>query len=229
MRRGIWIGAAVLLLLAGAGVGIFLLGRKPPEFYKQALAATVDASKRQAESKHFVQSVMQIVDDAQRQQRWTEELSIAEMNAWLADELPRKYGEWLPRQVKEPRVAVDGDRLLVGAEIQRGQWKGILSCRLRPWLARPNELALEIESISAGLLPLPVDQLLEEVVRRAQREGWKVGWRQTGGHDVLLINLEGRFGRDILVDEIGVADGRLIISGHREQMATLEDRGIRPR
>lgn len=229
MRRGIWIGAAVVLLLLGAGVGVFLLGRKPPEFYKQALAATVDTSKRQAESKHFVQSVMQIVDDAQRQQRWTEELSVAELNAWLADELPRKYGEWLPRQIREPRVAVDGDRLLVGAEIERGQWKGILSCRLRPWLSRPNELALEIESISAGLLPLPVDQLLEEVVRRAEREDWKIGWRQTGGHDVLLINLEGRFGRDILVDEIGVADGRLIISGHREQMATLEDRGIRPR
>ncbi len=229
MRRGVWIGATVVLLVAGAAAGLFFLGQKPPAFYEQARVSTGDETKRRADSKRFVQSVLKVVDDAQRQQRWTEELSIAELNAWLADELPRKYGEWLPKQVREPRVAVDGDRLLVGAEIQRGAWKGIVSVRLRPWLARPNQLALEVESISAGVLPLPVDQLLEEVVRRAEREGWSIGWREAGGHDVLIIDLDGRFGRDILVDEIRIADGRLIISGSREQMATLEDRGARPR
>lgn len=229
MKRGIWIAGGAVLILAAVGASVFLLGQKPAAFYEQALVATKDESQRKADSKRFVQSVMKVVDDAQRELRWTEELSIVEMNAWLADELPRKYSQWLPRQVREPRVAVDGDRLLIGAEIQRGGWNGVLSVRLRPWLSRPNELALEIESIAAGILPLPVDQLLEEVVRRAERDGWKIGWREVGGHDVLLINLDERLGKNMLVDEIGIADGRLVISGRRDQIATLEDLGARPR
>jgi hypothetical protein len=231
MRRTLWI-AVPLLLIAGLGAvagGVYWMGTRPPEFYAKALRTTAEEPVRRADSKRFVQSVVRLVEEIRHESRWSAEFPVETVNAWLADELPRKYAGWIPKRVENPRIGIDGDRLLVGARLTGGVWSGVLSGRVRPWLAGPNQLALEIESISAGLLPVPVDSLLEEVVNKARKQDWDIRWKQVAGHDVLMIDLAPHIGRDLIVSEVGLVDGKLILSGHREQLATLEDAGSRPR
>ena len=112
------------------------------------------------------------------------------MNGWLAEELPVKYAGWLPPEVAAPRIKFEKDSLLLAFQGRQGMWRGVVSARVKPWVAGPNQLALEIQSLRIGLVPVPLDEVLGEFVKNMNSAGWRMQWRNSGKKDVLVVDLD---------------------------------------
>lgn len=216
------LAVSALLVAAGCGAGgLWWALFQSPDFYLAVLEQErqADPVERKAEAKRFVHRTMKMVDDIRHSDEWTQDFSEAEINAWLAEELHRKFGEWLPPGVSQPRVQLEADAILIGFQYDEpGYWSGIVSLRVLPWVAETNQLALQIESIRAGLVPVPVDQIIEAVAEQALTSGVRLEWRENEGYDVALIRLTTDDEPSATLDGVELQDGSLHVHG-RAQLA----------
>ena len=51
-------------------------------------------------------------------------------------------------------------------------------------------MALEIQSARIGLLPVPVDEIVDDLVKNLNASGWRTQWKNTGKQDVLVVDLD---------------------------------------
>jgi len=222
-RAGIAGGLGALLALLAAG--LYLSLRYQPTFYQAALARTVSPEVRRQQAKVFVQTTSDLVDGIRYEDAWSHAFSEEVVNGWLAEELPAKYGEWLPPEVAAPRVRFEKNRLLVAFQVRHGMWTGVVSGKVRPWVAGPNQLALSFESVRFGLIPLPVDELLGDFVTSMNAAGCRTQWRNSGNQDVLIIEFDdlppGSSGERPVLEAVDVEPKLLRISGRRSP-ATIE-------
>lgn len=208
--------AAGLLLVGGA----FWLLQHQPAFYRAALHNPAPPETRREQAKQFVQDAVQLVNGVRNEETWAQEFSDQSVNAWLADELPVKYPKWLPKGVVDPRVRFEQDSLRLAFRTGTGLWSKTISARLKVWVAGPNELALEIESLNAGLVPIPIDDVVSDLIDSLNKEGWRIEWREAHGRDVLVVALgtepsEGDDPRQAVVESVELDRGRLSVTGGR--------------
>jgi hypothetical protein len=191
-----------------------------PDFYIAAITP-LDPQVRHQQARQFVQVTMQLFDDIRNEDRWAEEFTEDQVNSWLAEELHQKFGEWVPEGVQQPRVKFEQDSLQLGFQFEHGRWKGVLCAQIRPWVADANQLAIEIQSVRAGLFPLPIDDLFDDLLADLREHGWRVEVRQTARGDVLVVDLSRRDGSDRqpVLEAINLKPGLLRISGLRKQPA----------
>jgi len=230
MNRKRWAIAGWLLsLLALIVAGLFLSLRYQPTFYRAALAARVSPEIRREHAKVFVQTTLQLVDEIRNEDLWSHEFSEEAVNGWLAEELPLKYSEWLPPEVAAPRVKFDPGTILLAFQVRHGMWKGVVSGKVRPWVAGPNQLALEFESARIGMIPVPVDELLGDFQKHVHNAGWRTQWRNSGKQDVLIVEFDDDFtpensGKRAVLEAVEVEPGLLRISGRRSSAAAATPR-----
>ncbi|MGE5193560.1 MAG: hypothetical protein ACM3U2_13785 [Deltaproteobacteria bacterium] len=218
-KRAVITGGLVSLLALLVG-GLFLSLRYQPTFYKAALAPPVSPEVRREQAKVFVQTTLQLVDEIRNENSWSHEFSEEAVNGWLAEELPVKYGAFLPPEVAAPRVKFENGKLLLAFQVRHGMWTGVVSGKVRPWVAGPNQLALEFESARIGLIPVPVDELLGDLLKNMNRAGWQMQWRNSGKHDVLIVEFDDDFspessGERAILEAVDLEPGLLRISGRR--------------
>jgi hypothetical protein len=207
---------AVPLLLVSGGVGLVWWSLSAvPSFYRQELTETPPTTVRQAEARRLVQRTLALADDVQHADLWSEEFTQTQVNSWLAEELHRRYEKVVPRGVKEPRVRFVEDVIYVGFRYEGDDWKGIVSFRLKPWVPEPNQLAFQIDSVRAGLMPVPLEKVLEEVSQKVATDGWRAEWTQADGNDVLLIHLEPRNADAPILESVKVVTGKVRVAGRR--------------
>ncbi|MEX0704687.1 MAG: hypothetical protein WD069_21485 [Planctomycetales bacterium] len=216
LRRRLIQFATVLLLLVGIAAGYFFWGlRQVPDFYQQALARQPDPIVRQESAKRFVQRTLRLVDDIQHASLWSEEFHQDQVNSWLAEELHSKYPELVPPGIAEPRVMFREREIRIGFRCDNEQFQGIVSLELRPWVPEANHLAVEVRSVRAGLIPIPLDQVVDEVTQQFESNGWRVEWKQIDGNDVMLVHLDRGLHDQPVLERIDLADGSVRISGSR--------------
>ena len=227
-----WLATVSALLIAaaaGAG-GLWWALFESPDFYLTVLEQErrADPDARRAEAKRFVHRTMKLVDDIRNSDAWAQDFTEAEINAWLAEELHRKFGEWLPPGVSEPCVQIEADAIHVGFQYDEpGQWSGVVSLRVLPWVAEPNQLALQVESIRAGLVPIPVDQIVAGVAEHARSSGWRVEWQQRDGYDVALVRLATEDEPSAELDGVELRDGSLHVHGRARLAGPIEFEPVR--
>jgi len=173
-RKQVFVSGGVLLFLAAGVAGTLLALYHTPTFYAAALTEPADPQVRKQQAKRFVQTTMQLVDGIRNADRWSEEFSQEQVNSWLAEELPGQYRDWLPDGVREPRVRFDDGTLELAFQYDKGTWRGVVSGKVRPWVSGPGEIALEIQSLRAGLVPIPLDEVLQEVATELNNVGWRI-------------------------------------------------------
>ncbi|MFN0055192.1 MAG: hypothetical protein ACKV0T_23710 [Planctomycetales bacterium] len=215
----ITVGLALAVTVTAA-TALWMLSYQPG-FYRTALQNELPPEERRDRSKRFVQATLRLVDEIRNEEQWSEEFAEPGVNSWLADELPTKYAEWLPEGIAAPRVQFEQGALQIAFQAKRDYWSGVVSARVRAWVAGPNELALEIQSLKAGLIPIPLDDAIDSIVEEMNRQGWRLEWKQSSGKDVLVVWLD-RLGssgdepRPVL-EGIELLPGRLRVSGSRER------------
>lgn len=207
-------GALVVAIGAGGGAVLWSLVQVP-DFYEEALAQQPDPAVRQEIAETFVERTVQLLDDIEHSDAWSQEFTDREVNAWLAEQLHQKFAEMVPKGVRDPRVRFDNQRVLLGFAYEHENWDGVVSLRLRPWVPEPNQLAIEIESIRAGLFPIPLESVLDELEQQMESDDWRAEWTHVNGNDVLLVRFAGGQPDQPVLEEVQVTAGGVRISGSR--------------
>lgn len=217
IRKRLALAAVALLLVLGIGWGgVHWAMFQVPDFYANALAEIPpDPMIRKKAARQFVQHTLDLVDSLQNSERWSETFEQDQINSWLVEELHNpKYAGLVPRSVSEPRVLLREEQILIGFRVSQRRWDGVVSLRLRPWVPEPNQLALEVQSVKVGLIPYPLDDVLEDISVQLASEGFRSEWREMDGNDVLVVDLDrGDSETSPVLEAIELDDGAIRISG----------------
>jgi hypothetical protein len=216
--------ATVIALLAVATIGLaawaaYRAGQRMPRFYREALAA--NPIEQEVAGSQFEREALSLHNQIRRVGRWEARFTQDEINGWLAAELPVKFPKALPRGVSQPRVAIDR-RLHVAARYQHGDLETIISLTGDTYLTEePNEIAIRIDQVRAGALPVPLAQFLEEIANAAAVAGLPLRWTELEGRPVALINLvfdPRQFeNHQLVLERLELRDGMLIVGGSTEE------------
>lgn len=224
-------GSLLVLLVGVAGIVYWSLTRVPG-FYRRALQDASDPEMRRREAKRFVQRSLRLVEKMQNQDAWSEEFTQQQINGWLAEKLSENSARLLPPDFEEPRIRLDNGALHVGCRVQRDEWEGVVSLRVRPWVPRGNQLAFEIQSVKAGLLPIPLDRVLRELPRRSEADDWHMEWHRLNGNDVLIVHLDSLNREEHVLEAVQLTDGAVRLAGRRRsaegEAVRLSDRDGQP-
>jgi hypothetical protein len=221
MRRKklVFWGTAAFLVIVGIASGFLWALLRVPDFYAQA-ATTVpnEPEERKLAAKQLVQETTNLINDIKHSDEWSATFKQEEVNCWFLEELRQsKYRDVIPEGVSDPRLVIHEGYLQVGFRFQRKGWNGIVSLQLKPWIEDENQLAIEIESIRAGIVPIPLEDMLHQLTQKLVDEGWEVQWNHANGHDVAIINLsKKRDPKSPVLESLIVAEGEVRIQGRRK-------------
>jgi hypothetical protein len=92
---------------------------------------------------------------------------------------------------------------------------------LKVWVAGSNQLAIEIESLNAGLIPIPLDDALGRFVDSMNESGWRMQWKQSTSGEVLVVSLDEADTADAsseraVLETVELVPGKLRIAGRRQ-------------
>ncbi len=226
MRR--WIKrltiTTVVTLAAGGTVAWWLVEqtRHVPEFYtratKQRPEQTAEASRRMRAD------VKRLQEDAAKIGSWHAEFSDDEINAWLVEELPRKFPRLLARGASDPRVVIEEGRILAAVRYKDRRIDTVISCAVEVALTeQPNMLALKVTGLKAGALPLPLSKFQKGISKEAATGDIDVQWDLAESGPIALVTVPSEHPRyaisPVTVESVKLVDGRLQLSGHTGELA----------
>lgn len=210
---GVPVAGLVAIGLIAIGL-LYLASRKAPDFYKQALVA--DRKEAEKASDELLERATALASDLEKEGQWEASFSDAQINGWLAVDLERNHPEALPKSISDPRVAITTEALTLAAGFDRGEVKSVLSLTVGVYVPQPNVIALRIRKARAGLLPLPLDSVLQRVSEAASQLNLAVEWRQEEGDPVALVSFPAPRNNEnklVQVEELELGDGVVHLSG----------------
>jgi hypothetical protein len=210
-----------LLFVGGSVFTLRWAANQAPDFYETALTQTPPPAVQHEAAREFAEQTAQLVRDLQYSPTWEQEFTQTQVNAWLAEELPERYGDRIPRGVSDPRVQFVDGLVRIGFQLSSKRFEGIVSLDLRPSVPEPNKLAITVESLYAGLLPLAPASFTDDVSKQLNKYGVEHEWQVADGRHVLLITVVPNRGDRPVLEELSVDDEKLRIAGHRELPATI--------
>ena len=190
-----------------------------PDFYQEALAKQIPPKVRKEAARTFIRRAEQLADTIRHADQWEEEFTQVQINSWIEEDLEKRRLEWKPRGVSRPRLAFIEDTIQVGFQYEHDGWSGIVSLELKPKIQNQTDLAVEIQAIRAGLLPVPIQDVLRQLTERADNEGFEIRWEKSAsGNDIAVIPLtEWTRTDNPLLEQVKIKDGKIIISGRGEK------------
>src|SRR5262245_49594056 len=214
-RLSIAIALAAALLLA-AFLAVRWAVRQRPRFYVHVLAGKQEL-QREAAQRFELQSIA-LHNALQHDGRWSLALSQEEINGWLAVELPEKFPALLPAGVSQPRICIAGHQVQVAVGLEQHGIATVVSLFGDVDLTtQPNEVAVRIERVRAGIVPMPLNKLLDLISTLAADSGLAIRWTEVEGDPVLLLKLPTEVNRrQLLLESLELADGNLLIAGRTE-------------
>ena len=232
LRLGVVSGCILLAIAALVLVGAYWGSKQVPEFYERALAAE---PQRQAEAgEELERNVLELRNDVRQDGHWQAVFTDEQINGWLAVDLPEKFPRALPKQLKDPRVAIEPDLAQLAALYAGPQYSAVISLAVEIHLTdEPNVLAVRVHRARAGLLPVPLADWLDRVRLGAEQSGIPLRWVEQDGDPVALVSVplqprrirrppaENRSNRT-------AARGSLLVGPHAAQRRTRSRAG-RPR
>ena len=216
--------ALVLVVLLTAGVAILLTAayratQQVPDFYQHALARQPQEQKAAADQ--LERQVLELHNEARRPGRWEARFSQEQINGWLAADLPTKFPGALPDGVSDPRVAIDPNHMQLAVRYDQGDVSTVLSMAGDAYLTdRPNEVAVHIDHVRAGAVPVPLSQFLDQIAERFLDAGLPLRWTEQEGDPVALVTLpldrEEFKGKQLQIERLEICDGEIVVSGRTE-------------
>ena len=223
MRRGYRIAlfglAAVMLLAAGGGIWLYLAVHHVPHFYAQALK--VEPATQRHASDEMVRHTAALSNDVRHDGSWQASFSTDQINGWLAVDLVQNHARMLPAEFHEPRVAIHKGQMIIGCRYESPRISSVLSLTADVYLQEPNVLALRIRQARAGAVPLPLKDVMGQIVHTGENFGFIAALKQIAGDPLLLLTLpavesDGR-GGEVHVDSVELREGELFLAGHTQR------------
>jgi len=207
--------AAVLVTAALGGI-YMAMGRVRP-FYAEAIR--LDPGVLETGSRELETRAAALYSDARQPGQWQAAFTAEQINGWLALQLAELYGDDLPDDISEPRVAIGNGRLTLGFRTRRGGVATVVSADAAVMLTDEGDVAIRLQSVEAGALPLPVMQVADDVSKACQKLSLPVRWTQDNGQPVALVDVARSGGTKkwrIVLDSLELRDGTIHLAGHTE-------------
>ncbi len=222
-RRLVRVLGLLLVLLCGAGVGLYLLSGREPAWWYRPDARTPLAAER---LENQVVSELSLARPAERlgpyrSGEWTLEVTEEEANAWLATRLrawvENRAGRW-PGEVEGVRAAFRPGMVLLGARLDESYGGRVVSGAAVPRIEPGGALWLRTEGMSLGGLPLPSGVLLDRLRSMVHAGGAEVVAALDGQAPLLpdaVVPMDD--GRRVRITRIEVREGVLVLTCRTEK------------
>jgi hypothetical protein len=224
--RQIILLCAAIALSALAGLwSLYRASQSVPEFYE--LALELEAEQADEAGDELERQVVAMASDLEEGRRWELVLSDQQINGWLASDFNEKFPQLLPRDVQEPRVSFQDQMTCVACRINNDKVSTVLSVKLDAYLTdQPNEIAVRVQRVRAGVLPVPLTKILDQITAAAQQSGISLRWTQQDGDPVALVALPVErpdIRPGVVLERLEIGAGELVVSGIANDPSRLTD------
>ena len=208
--------AAVLVLLVYRGT------QHVPDFYIDVLNSELTPQEQAKLGDDFEREALELHNDAKRVGAWEAVFSEDQVNAWLANDLPRNHPRALPSEVSDPGVKISPDQVQVGCMYSGEPIGAVISLSADVYLTdKPNQLAIQVHSVRAGRVPLPLKNFMDRVSEATRTSGLQLVWSRKDGDPVALIQIpsqvDRKTGRKIRVETLELRDGEVYVAGRTDR------------
>jgi hypothetical protein len=120
-------------------------------------------------------------------------------------------------------VKIADGLLHLAFRVEREQFRGIVSCGLKPWICGPNQLAIAIRNLRVGLVPLRLESVWRQPAGQVLlEEGWKVHWQRTEQQELVLVNLDRGEVEQPILKTLELQPGVMRVAGIRAPLDSPE-------
>lgn len=216
-RKSLMLGFATLFVLACLAVGLALAIKHEPNFYLKS--AMPPGKERKQRSGQFVQDFNQFCQDAHDNRVWSGHFEQDCLNSFFDEHFVASGLDVrvLPDGISAPRISfAPPDRIRFGFRYGKGLLSTIIAIEMRVWLASkaPNVVALELQGLHAGALPVAAQSLLERISEAAKQNNIDVSWYRHDGHPVALLRFQADQDRPtVKIEHLCLKPGVLEIQG----------------
>ncbi|XZE51731.1 hypothetical protein SH139x_003395 [Planctomycetaceae bacterium SH139] len=217
--------AFVALAVTLAGNWALKKTQEVPDFYLQATALPENNSA--AQSRELESEVEELANRVGQLGGWEATFTEEQVNAWLIHQLPLEFASLLPAGVEEPRVAIRDGKVLVAARYKNPRIETVVSFEVHAQLTpEPNVLAVKINHLKAGALPLPLDRFINHISNRAARSALQIRWDDNeDGDSVALVTVPSEHPsyvrKPVIVESVSIFAGMVRLAGHTGPEARL--------
>jgi hypothetical protein len=229
-RKSVLFGIGIALFFAGVGWLLVLLLLHEPAIY--ARSNLPEGEERQKLSGEFNSEFVHLYEGIRRDINWDATFTEKSINSYFQEDFVHLgvAKSVLPEGVSDPRVALEPDKLRLAFRYTVGPWSTIISIDMRIWLPNkrePNVIALELQSLHAGSLPIAAQSLLEQISETARQNGIEVIWYRYHGNPVALLKFQANEPHPtIQFMGLKLDTGKIIIEGRSLDGATAGIPGL---
>ena len=191
--------------------------QRVPKFYAKALQTDMERAKE--DGREFERNLVKLQNTALRRLPWIVEITEDQVNGWFKSDLPEKFPESLPADIEDPRAVFTQDEIRIAFKYKVRNFVGVVVINATVFCTdKPNEIAVQLNSVKSGFLPLPVGPWLERVADSIRNAGIPVFWSQTSGVPVAIFTLPDQMTttatHHVNVEAIDLRPGKLVIAGN---------------
>ncbi len=208
------VACGLLLVLVIVIFSLYAASHYVPAFYRQAVA--IDPRTQEDASHRMLQQATALDGAMKEKGDWKALFTADEINGWLAVDLVRNHPNALPPTLRNPRVSITRNQVTVACLAESNHYWSVVSLTVEPYLPEPNVLALRIVRARAGLLPVPLRQVLDWLTQAAQNLQLHLQWRQAGGDPVAMLSLPADRAADarrVQVQTLRLGEGKIYVAG----------------
>ncbi len=216
-RTILLVSLAALTVLALGLLAAYWASQQVPDFYAEAIR--IDTVTQRDDSDEMLRQSLALGSDVRRAGQWQALFTDRQLNAYLAVGLVEKHPEVLPKEIRDPRIAIRPDSVVFACRLRQGRVDSVVSLTVEPSLPEPGVLALRIRSARAGTLPLPLGKTLDHISEAARRSGVALRWQQADGDPVALIRLSSLVeaeGKSWQLETLRLGQGEIYVGGTTE-------------
>lgn len=220
LRRWVLASLVLVAILIAIPAGLWFCLAHEPAFYRDMKSLTGERQREGA--RQFLAQSLQLRNDIMNEERWEAVFSDQEVNAWLGEDLVTQFADQIPTGVSEPRVAFEPDRVILAFRLDENRIHSVVWVVMRIRVSDPNVIALTIEKIRAGVMPVPANQVLDRIAEHARDRGIDVRWEREAGLPVAKLSYQPHLGRrDIVLEHFQILDGYVRLIGRSESSREL--------
>jgi hypothetical protein len=214
---GSLVAAGLLALLVMVVGGAYYAVRQVRPFYEQALR--IEPEVLQRSSRELESRATALYSDATQQGTWQALFTAEQINGWLATQLSENANRTLPKNLRDPRVAIAPDVLTLGFRTTSGGVDTVVTVDSTVFLTEEGAVGIRFQSVRAGALPLPVLPLADQLAAACKELKLPARWTQQDGQPVAIVEVQSDLSsekRQFYIDSIELGDGELYVAGHTE-------------
>ncbi len=228
-----WKRIVIVVVLVGllaaivTTAGLYSAVTQVHPYYRAALERPPEELEQQS---HQLESRFSALhSDLQDEGEWHTVISADELNGWLATKLPEAFPELLPKSIREPRVAITPDAVFLAAQSTFAGVDTVVSIEVEPFVTTDGDLAVEVRQVLAGTLPLPKNDLFDQLSKATQGLDLPIRWTQNEGNTILLVE-RGMWDsvdqQQRILEALELAEGELFLTGRTKTIPNVREAAL---